>query len=235
MPENFLVTGAGRGIGLALTKALLPQGDRVFAACRQPQNAAELQTLKNNYASTLEILPLDVDSDASVENAAKEFGKKAQNLDVLMNIAGISPPPFDAGLEKLDFGKCRQAFETNCIGPLRVTRAFLPFLRKSKNARVLNMTSGLASLSGKNASGFYAYGTSKAALNMLNRTLAFEFQKEGIVFVAMDPGWVRTDMGGPNAALAPEESATAIVKTVKGLTLKQTSLFLYNDGKELNW
>jgi NAD(P)-dependent dehydrogenase (short-subunit alcohol dehydrogenase family) len=108
-------------------------------------------------------------------------------------------------------------------------------LRQSKNARVLNMTSGLASLAGKNALGFYAYGTSKAALNMLTRTLAFEFHKEGLTFVVMDPGWVRTDMGGPNAALSPEESATAIVKTVKGLTLKQTSLFLYNDGKELPW
>jgi NAD(P)-dependent dehydrogenase (short-subunit alcohol dehydrogenase family) len=235
MSETFLVTGAGRGIGLALTKVLLSQGDRVFAACRNPQRATELTGLKKDHASNLEILALDVDSDASAENAAKEFAKKAQSLDVLMNVAGISPPPFDAGLEKLDFEKCRQAFETNCIGPLRVARAFLPFLRRSKNARVLNMTSGLASLSGKNAPGFYAYGTSKAALNMLTRTLAFEFQKEGLVFVVMDPGWVRTDMGGPNAMLAPEESAMAIAKTVKGLTLKQTSLFLYNDGKEIAW
>ena len=235
MSETFLVTGAGRGIGLALTSVLLSQGDHVFAACRNPQSALELDTLKKKYASNLEILALDVDSDSSVEKAAKEFSKKSPSLDVLMNIAGISPPPFDAGLEKLDFEKCRQAFETNCIGPLRVARAFLPFLRKSKNARVLNMTSGLASLAGKNAPGFYAYGTSKAALNMLTRTLAFEFQKEGLVFVVMDPGWVRTDMGGPNATLAPEESATAIAKTVKGLTMKQTSLFLYNKGNEIAW
>ncbi len=235
MPENILVTGANRGIGLAVTQALLSQGDRVFAACRQPQQASELQALKKSNPNTLEILTMGVDSDSQVEAAAQEIAQKTSYLDILFNNAGISPPPYDASLEKLDLQKSRDAFEVNVLGPMRVTRAFLPLLRKSKKPRVVNTTSGLASLAGKSEGHFYAYGVSKAALNMVTRTMAFDFKQEGIIVVCMDPGWVRTDMGGPNASLAPEESAAAIVKTAKALTIAQTSLFLYNDGKPLKW
>jgi NAD(P)-dependent dehydrogenase (short-subunit alcohol dehydrogenase family) len=100
---------------------------------------------------------------------------------------------------------------------------------------VVNVTSGAGSISGKDNGQFYAYGTSKAALNMLTRTFAFEFQGEGITCVALDPGWVKTDMGGPNAWLAPEESASAIAKTLAELTPKDTARFIYNDGKDLKW
>ncbi len=235
MPENILVTGANRGIGLAITKVLLSQGDQVFAACRQPQQASELQTLKKLNPGKLEILAMGVDSDQQVEAASKEAAQKVQHLDILFNNAGISPPPFDSSLEKVELQKCREAFEVNVLGPMRVTRAFLPLLRKSAKPRVVNSTSGLASLAGKNEGHFYAYGVSKAALNMVTRTMAFEFKGENIIVVCMDPGRVRTDMGGPNASLAPEESASAIVKMVKGLTMAQTSLFLYNDGNPLKW
>jgi NAD(P)-dependent dehydrogenase (short-subunit alcohol dehydrogenase family) len=100
---------------------------------------------------------------------------------------------------------------------------------------VVNITSGLASLSGKSEGGFYAYGVSKAALNMLTRTMAFQFKGEGITCVCLDPGWVKTDMGGPNAPLTPEEATSAIVKTAKGLTIERTSQFIYQDGRELRW
>jgi NAD(P)-dependent dehydrogenase (short-subunit alcohol dehydrogenase family) len=176
-----------------------------------------------------------VASDASVEKVAKTIGAKTDTLDVLINMAGILPRPHDQPLEKLDLQQCREAFETNALGPLRLSRAFLPLLRHSKNPRVVNVTSGCGSLSGKADGHFYAYGTSKAALNMLSRTFAFEFKKENITCVALDPGWVKTDMGGAGAWLTPEESSSAIVKTAKGLTLADTSKFIYNDGKELGW
>jgi NAD(P)-dependent dehydrogenase (short-subunit alcohol dehydrogenase family) len=235
MGETWLVTGANRGIGLAVTQVLLGAGDRVFAACRNPAQATELGDLKKTHAQALEVLEMDAASDASVEKAAQAAAAKAGSLDVLINMAGILPRPHDQPLEKLDLQQCREAFETNALGPLRASRAFLPLLRKSKNPRVVNVTSGCGSLSGKADGHFYAYGTSKAALNMLSRTFAFEFKKENITCVALDPGWVKTDMGGPNAWLTPEESSSAIVRTVKGLTLADTSKFIYNDGKELGW
>lgn len=235
MSEIFLITGANRGIGLAVTKVLLSQGDKVFAACREPQKAEELKTLKKNHADTLELIPMQVDSDSSVAEAFKAVAGKTQRLDVVFNNAGIQAQPYNAHLEQVELSKMRESFEINTLGPLRVSRAFLPLLRKAENPRIINMTSGLASLSGKSEGAFYPYGVSKAGLNMLTRTMAFDLQNEKVVVVCLDPGWVQTDMGGPNAPLKPEESATAIAKTLKGLTMKQTSLFLYNDGNELKW
>ncbi len=235
MAEIVLVTGANRGIGLAVTQVFLKEGDKVFAACRDPRKAERLNAWKKDYPSQLEIIPLDVDSEDSVKSASKEVAGKASQLDVLVNMAAILPRPHDAKLEEFNLAQMREAFETNTIGPLRVSRAFLPLLRKAKNPRVVNVSSGAGSISGKNYDGFYAYGTSKAALNMVTRTFASEFKKERIVCVALDPGWVKTDMGGADAQLTPEESSTAIVKTVKGLSLGQTSQFIYNDGKVLNW
>ncbi len=235
MPETFLITGANRGIGLAVTKILLSQGDKVFATCRQPQKAEELKMLKKTHGEALELVPLEADSDDSVRAAAAEVAKKTDHLDILFNNAGIQPQPYNAPLEKVQMPIMREAYEVNTLGPLRVSQAFLSLVKKSKNPRIVNMTSGLASLSGKSEGAFYAYGASKAALNMLTRTMAFDLQEDKVVVVCLDPGWVQTDMGGPNAPLKPEESAAAIAQTLKGLTLKQTSLFLYNDGKELKW
>jgi NAD(P)-dependent dehydrogenase (short-subunit alcohol dehydrogenase family) len=235
MPETFLITGANRGIGLAVTRALLSQGDRVFAACRNPGKASELAALKKEHGDRLEPVALEADSQTSVEAAAREVGKKTGHLDLLFNNAGIMPQPYDAPLEKVEIPKMKEAFEVNTLGPLRIAQAFLPLLKKAKNPRIINMTSGLASLSGKSEGAFYAYGVSKAGLNMLTRTMAFDLKKDGITCVVLDPGWVQTDMGGTGAPLKPEESASAIAKTIKGLTMKQTSLFLYNNGEELKW
>ncbi len=235
MSETFLITGANRGIGLAVTRVLLDQGDKVFAACRQPQKAQELITLQKTHGKNLELVALDAASDSSVVAAAKEVAKKTDYLDVLFNNAGISLQPYNASLEQVEIPKMRESFEVNTLGPLRVSQTFLPLLKKAKNPRLINMTSGLGSLSGKAEGGFYAYGVSKAGLNMLTRTMAFDLQKDNVVCVCLDPGWVQTDMGGPGAPLKPEESATAIAKTLKGLTMKQTSLFIYNNGQELKW
>lgn len=235
MAETILVTGANRGIGLAVAKVFAKEGDKVIAACRKPSQAEALKTLQKAHPETVILLELDADSDESAKKATQELAKKTDHLDILINMAGIMPGKYDAKLEELDLEHCRQAYETNTLGPLRITRAFLPLLRRSKLGRVINVTSGLGSISGTDNPNFYAYGGSKAALNKVTRTLALELKKENIVAVVLDPGWVKTDMGGPNAWLTPEESSTAIVKTTKALTMSQTSLFIYNDGKELKW
>jgi NAD(P)-dependent dehydrogenase (short-subunit alcohol dehydrogenase family) len=235
MAETVLITGANRGIGLAVTRIFLANGDRVFTACRQPQKSTELTTLKEKYPQTLEIVALDVNLDESAVTAAQEVSKKTDRLDVLINMAGILPQPYNPTLEKMDIQQLRDAFETNVLGPIRVSRSVLALLRKGNNPRVINVSSGAGMISSKATSEFYTYGPTKAALNYVTRGEAFEFKKEGITFVALDPGWVKTDMGGPYAPLTPEESATAIVKTVKGLTIKKTSLFISREGKELEW
>ncbi len=283
MSETFLITGANRGIGLAVTARLLNQGDRVFAACRQPQAASELLALKETYPERLELICLDVNSEESAQSAANQVSQKTECIDVLINMAGVLPQPFITPLERLDFEHCRAAFETNSLGPLRISRVLLPLLRQAKRPRVINISSIAGSISGvgeksdsfgtflrkayKTAKDFltggwmlglkdedsrnlknglennglesngqlYAYGTSKAALNMLTRYFAAEFKPAGIICVALNPGWVKTSMGGTDAPLTTDESATAIVETIKKLTMKQTSLFIYNDGNPLRW
>jgi len=188
MPETFLVTGANRGIGLAVVKVLVAQGDKVFAACRKPKDASELAALQKTHPGNLDIVELDADSDASVQAAAGKVSGKAARLDALINMAGIMLRPHDAKLEDLDFQHCRDTFETNVLGPLRVAKFFLPLLRKSQGARIVNVTSGIGSLSGTDNPHFYAYGASKSALNKVSRTLALELKKENIVVVALDPG-----------------------------------------------
>jgi NAD(P)-dependent dehydrogenase (short-subunit alcohol dehydrogenase family) len=235
MPNTVLITGANRGIGLAMTRIFAEKGYIVLAGCRNMDAAKELAALKEKHRTSLHPICLDVTSDRSVIKAAKEAAKYVDKLDLLMNNAGVLPKPHDAKLEDLEFNQCEEAFKINCLGPLRVTAAFLPLLRESKNPRVANTSSGAGSISGKDNGMFYAYGPSKAALNMISRTMAFEFKQENIIVIALDPGWVKTDMGGPNAHLEPMESATAIVATMEGLTMEKTGKFLHNGGKELSW
>ncbi len=235
MSLTFFITGANRGLGLACAQVALSEGDQVVAGVRDPQGSEALKKLKSEYGSKLTLVAYDASSEPSVKQAAEETAKAVTHVDLLMNVAGISPGPANALLEEVDLQKCREAYEINVLGPLVTTRAFLPLLKKSSQPRVVHFTSGLASLTGKSEGGFYAYGVSKTALNMLSRTMSFDLKRFNITSVVLDPGWVQTDMGGPSAPLKPLEAATPIIKTVKGLTPDRTGQFIYHDGKQLNW
>ncbi len=227
-----LITGANRGIGLAMTRTFLERGDRVAATCRQPAKAAELHQMKETYKDDLMILRVDVDLTRSVNAAAEDMAERYPRLDVLVNNAGIAPGRSHDGLEVLELAQVRDAFETNAVGCLRTTRAFLPLLRKSKQPRVVNVSSGLGSLSKKPGdTHYYAYAGSKAALNMFTRIMAAEYKTQGISIVAVTPGWVRTDMGGADAELDPVVVAGELVNTIDSITMEQTSLWLDRHGK----
>ena len=229
---NVLITGANRGIGLALTRAYLERGDRVAATCRLPAKAGELHALKETYRDDLLIVRIDVNLGRSVAAAAEHAQEHFPRLDVLVNNAGIAPGRAQEGLEALEMTQVRDAFETNALGPLRTTRAFLALLRKSKQPRVINVSSGIGSLSRKPPEKHhYAYAASKAALNMFTRIAAAEFKEQGICIVAMTPGWVRTDLGGSDAELDPAVVAGALVASIDTLTIEQTSLWFDRHGK----
>ncbi len=230
---NVLITGANRGIGLALTRAYLERGDRVAASCRQPAKAAELHALKETYRDDLLILRVDVNLGRSVAAGAEHTEEHFPRLDVLINNAGVAPGRAHDGLEALEMTQVRDAFETNALGPLRTTRAFLGLLRKSKQARVVNVSSGIGSLARKppEREHYYAYAASKTALNMFTRITASEFKGEGICIVSVTPGWVRTDMGGGDAQLDPAVVAGEMVASIDTLTMEHTSLWLDRHGK----
>jgi len=235
MSQTILITGANRGIGLALTAELLKGGHQVLAATRNPEKAHELWKLREEHGSSLEVLQMDVTSDESIEAEVSNVDVMTTKLDVLVNNAAVFPEEGDESIFEMDLDDFRVAFETNVLGVIRVTRAFVPLLEKGANPRIVNISSGAGSVSAKNDYGYYAYAASKAALNMVTRGLAAEFRPRGICVVAMTPGWVKTDMGGPGAPLKPEESARAIGKTITTLTMEKTSLFIERTGGEVKY
>jgi NAD(P)-dependent dehydrogenase (short-subunit alcohol dehydrogenase family) len=225
--ESVLITGANRGIGYALTKALVATNFSVYAGCRKTENAVSLKKLGASYGDLLQVLPLDVSSDESVAAAAHTLSGR---LDVIVNNAGVMPERGDEKITSIDFDHFRNAFEINVLGCARVIRSFLPHLRRSNRPRILNLSSGLGSITERDNFSYYAYAVSKAALNMLTRSLAFELAPEGITIVAISPGWVRTDMGGDDASISAEESADALVEAIQGIGPNLNGQFLDRFG-----
>jgi NAD(P)-dependent dehydrogenase (short-subunit alcohol dehydrogenase family) len=225
--ESVLITGANRGIGYALAKALVASNFKVLAACRNKESAVGLEKLGVSHRDLVKIVSLDVSSDESVAAAAEEISGR---VDVVVNNAGIMPERGDEKITSLDFGHFRSAFEVNVLGCARVIRSFLTHLRRSNRPRILNLSSGLGSIAERDSSSYYAYAVSKAALNMLTRSLAFELAPEGITIVAISPGWVRTDMGGEDADISPEESAEAIVEAIQQIGPNLNGQFLDRFG-----
>jgi len=233
MAETILITGANRGIGLAIAHALLKGGHTVLAGTRQPDESPELQTLAEQFPKTLHILALDVTSDASVGAAARQT--RHSGLDLLINNAGVFPEEGDENFADLELDHFEEAFRINVVGVARMIQAFAPILEKSARPRIVNISSGAGSIADKSEHYYYAYSASKAALNMLTRTVAAEYRARGIAVVAMTPGWVRTRMGGEQAPLSPEESGGAIACSVLGLTLENTSTFVDRTGNPVEY
>ena len=219
----YLVTGANRGIGLALARLLSRRGDRVIAACREPGKARDLAKL------TTRLERLDVADEKSVAALAARI--EGEPLDVLINNAGIGKG--GATFERLSMKEFEETFRVNSIGPAAVTQALLPNLRAGKRRVVINLSSGLGSISENDSGGWTAYRASKAALNQLTRTIAVELKGEGFVCIVISPGWVRTDMGGPGASLSPDASAEAMLEVIDRLKPSDTGRFLDHRGKDV--
>jgi NAD(P)-dependent dehydrogenase (short-subunit alcohol dehydrogenase family) len=229
--KTVLVTGANKGIGHEVARQLAAKEFHVFVGARNAKagrKAAEGMTRQTGKATFLEI---DVSDNESVTNAAREFSKIADHLDVLVNNAGIIVDGDDAILEVSD-DLLRETLETNTLGPLRVTRAFTPLLRKSKAPRVINVSSGGGQLTGGADGWAPAYCISKTALNGVTVQLAAALPKFAINSVC--PGWVRTDMGGGNATRSVEEGADTIVWLASEAPQDLTGKFL-RDRKEIAW
>jgi len=233
-PKRILVTGAGRGIGLELTRQWLAAGREVFALARKPQGSEGLAALAHDHPKTLKRAACDVSDDESVAGAAKEVTSAWDRIDLLVNNAGTYGRR-GGSLAELDFAEVRSVFEVNTLGPLRVTRAFLPLLRRGTSPRLVHLTSLMGSIADNGSGGTWAYRLSKTALNMASRNLALELRKEGIPSVVLHPGWVRTDMGGPGAPLSVTESAASMIRTIDGIVIEQSGAFLDRDGKPVPW
>ena len=229
--KTALITGANKGIGREVASQLAKNGFHVFVGARNPKSgrkAAEDIAKEGGKATFLE---MDVSDNDNVTTAVREFSKFADHLDVLVDNAGIMMDGDDAIL-KISDDILRETFETNTLGPLRVTRAFVPLLAKSKAPRVINVSSGGGQLTGGADGWSPAYCISKTALNGVTSQLAATLPKFAVNSVC--PGWVRTDMGGRNATRSVEEGADTIVWLATEAPQSLTGKFL-RDRKEIPW
>jgi NAD(P)-dependent dehydrogenase (short-subunit alcohol dehydrogenase family) len=226
---NVAITGAGRGIGLELVKQYAEGGDRVFALCRSPEKAADLNALAAASGGKVSVHKMDVGDDASVKAAAADIGDGA--IDILLNVAGVVGGE-KQGLQDQAWDDWQDAFNVMIIGPLRVMQAFLPQL--GDGAKVINITSQLAASTWPYG-GYYAYGAAKAGLNRMMRSVALDVKDRGIVVGLVHPGWVQTDMGGAAAEITPQESASGIRKVSAEWTLDQSGDFKKWNGETHAW
>ncbi len=220
-----LVTGANRGLGLELAKQLREAGYAVIGTARSPAEASDL------LATGARVVPLDVTDAKSVAALAK--GLEGLAIDILINNAGVM-----SGIESvgaLSFAEVEKVLATNTVGPMRVTQALLPNLRSGKRKLIVSISSRLGSIAGNSNAKFYGYRESKAALNMFMRSIAMELKPEGFICVAMSPGWVRTDMGGSQAPLSPEESVKGMLSVMESLKAEDTGAYRSYDGATLPW
>jgi NAD(P)-dependent dehydrogenase (short-subunit alcohol dehydrogenase family) len=227
-----LVTGANRGIGLEAARQLARRGFHAVIASRDEWKGLSAAEGIQRDGGKASFLPLDVRSSDSIGTAARRFGTIADRLDVLINNAGIYP---DEGLTILTLPRDRlaQTFQTNTFGPLEVTQAFLPYLRKSDAARIINVSSGYGQLDGLSP-GVPSYCLSKLALNGLTIMLAEALRTDRIAVNSMCPGWVRTDMGGPSATLSVEKGADTAVWLADEAPHELTGKFFRN-RREIPW
>lgn len=209
MSFSVLVTGANRGLGLSLVRAFLATDARVFAGSRAP--APALDALAGAHAGRLELIPLDVTNASEVRAAADAVRKSTPALDVLVNNAAILPEAGRGTLEALNVELGRELFDTNTLGPLRVTQAFLPLLRAGERKLIVNVSSEAGSIADCWRTDDHLYCMTKAALNVQSAILKNDLGREGFEILAVHPGWMRTDMGGPNAHIDAMEAAEGIV------------------------
>ncbi len=230
---RVLLTGANRGLGLEWVRQLAARGERVFATCRQPAQATALQEVAREFADRVVVLPMDVSAPESIATAVQQVAQQTAALDVVINNAGVL---FEhETIANLQAQHLETACRVNAIGPLMVAQQALPLLRRGHRPVVFNISTMLASLTLKDFGGYYSYSASKAALNMLTRTLAAELRPQGIIVVAVHPGWVRTEMGGPAAPLSPETSVRGMLQLLDGLTLAHSGRFWTWEGREHPW
>ena len=231
--KTLLITGANRGIGLEFCNQYAADGWRVLACCRDPGKADALNKLAARYLNLIQVHALDVTAHAQIEQLARTLS--LETIDLLINDAGVYPAADKLGFGHTDYAEWMTAFNINTMAPLKMVEAFINQIARSKLKLIVTITSQMGSIDDNSSGGSYLYRSSKAAANMVVKSLAVDLKGRGITSVAFNPGWVKTDMGGPNAMIPVEQSVADMREVIDGLTLADTGTFIGNDGVVIPW
>jgi NAD(P)-dependent dehydrogenase (short-subunit alcohol dehydrogenase family) len=229
--KTALVTGANKGIGYEIARQLAERGFHVFVGARKlPEGKQAAEAIVKGGGSA-EFVEIDVSDRVSIGKAAKAVASEVDHLDVLVNNAGIMQD--GKGIAEVDDETFLATLTTNTLGPLRVTQAFLPLLLTSGHGTVANLSSGLGQLN-EMGDTYPAYSISKTALNAVTRQFAAALREKGITVNSVCPGWVKTDMGGPNAQRTVQQGADTVTWLATDAPRELTGQFL-RDRKVIPW
>ncbi|KAL1490886.1 hypothetical protein ABEB36_011565 [Hypothenemus hampei] len=242
--QSILITGCNRGLGLGLVRQIIEKTAssrprNVIATCRDVNKAAELQEIAKKHPN-VHILKLDIRNTEQFEGFVEEVEAIVgpAGLNILFNNAGYAPKSTRINSVKAE--QLAETFTTNTIGPIMLTKALLPLLKRAANDKnkisaIVNMTSILGSIASNTDGGLYPYRCSKAAVNMATKSLSVDLKNDGIIVTCIHPGWVKTDMGGSNAPMDVDVSCTGLLNFIDNLSKEQNGKFFQWDGKELPW
>ena len=219
--KTAVITGANRGIGLAISQALSQQGWDIIAVCR-----SESEEISN--IASMVISGIDVTNSEHISQVKKVIGN--QQIDLLVNNAGLLK---NEELGQIDYDSLREQFEINTLSPLQVTEALLPNM--VKGSKIANITSRMGSIADNDSGGRYGYRASKAALNAIGKSLAEDLKDKGIAVAQLHPGWVQTRMVNFSGLISAQDSAAGLVKLINELNLSNTGGFWHTNGEALPW
>lgn len=236
MTTTVLITGANRGLGLEFARQYAQAGWRVLAGCRQASES--LERLAGDFPEHVRVFPLDVADHASVAAAGRAFADEA--IDLLLNNAGtLGRIPLAAGaiehqsFGRTDFDDWERIYRVNVFGPMKMAETFVEQVARSEQKKIITLTSMLGSMGLNDIGGLYGYRGSKAAVNAIMKSMAVDLRKRGILAMAIHPGWVRTDMGGPTADIDVETAVSGVRRVIAGLRAEQLGVVLAYDGSVL--
>ncbi len=233
MAYNILITGANRGLGLALTEQLLAGGHSLYGLSRHDSDG--LEELQQKYPRTLRRYACDISEEASIRQVLLGVGQQTDALDIVLNNAAVHLDPDRLPLEEVDFSVYLPAFQANSVGPLMVAKYALPYLRKGERKLIVNFSSEAGSIGACRRKSEYSYCMTKAALNMGSRILQNYLKAEGIKVITLQPGWFSSDMGGQAAPITPAEAAAPIVKLILDPPGLDAPMYVDSSGEELEW
>ena len=228
---NVLITGANRGLGLGFVKKYLEKNVHVLCTTRDISGSKELLECKERYPNNIEIFELDL----LKENGAKTLANQLNGtpIDILINNAGVGSS--NQHFEAVSSKPWLEVLKVNLIAPLIITQSLIENVKKSSAKKINFLSSQLGSIEDNKSGGMYIYRSSKTGLNQVVKSLSIDLKAYGITVVALHPGWVKTDMGGPNAPVSIDESVEGMIRVIETTDIKETGKFLNYDGRELPW
>ncbi len=227
--STVLITGTNRGLGLEFTKQYAEAGWDVLACCREPASAKALNALAANN-NNITIYRLDVGDFTQIDALAQKLNGKA--IDVLINNAGVYPT---GGLSDEEVAKWLESFKINSIAPFKMATAFTAHIAKSQLKKLVTLSSKMGSIDDNTSGGTYMYRSTKTAVNSVMKSLSIDLKNAGIAVATLHPGWVRTDMGGPNGWIDTQTSVAGLRNVIENLNLTNTGRFVAYDGQEIGW